>query len=240
MRLSQVAWRAASHAGEALSLDVNGRTLVFAGGRFKSYDRGRYAARPRRAVPLEGFSTTKSTQALGPTVECEASLDGDRALLLYRSKGWAFSEHVSLDALSSHLQGAMSICAHHPERARFVLHLDDGVTKHLKSGRVQTAPPAAIEVRGDLTRGLVVVHQGQTFTSGELRAAAETVLSAWPVGVRGQLDIRQAAVGAAGAHGEAIAGLYARSLIARRLGAHIDSLVGLNGRAGRDERVFEG
>ncbi|MBL8957927.1 MAG: hypothetical protein JNK82_44540 [Myxococcaceae bacterium] len=240
IRLSQLAWRAAANASEALSLDLNGRTLVYAGGRFKSYETGRYLERPRRAVPLERVAAPKSTQPLGPTVECEAVLDGDRARLRYRSKGWAFSEHVSLDALTSHLQGAMSICAQHHERPRFVLHLDDAITKHLKSGRVQTAPPATLEVRGDLTRGLVVMHQGQTFGSRELRAAAETLLSAWPVGVRGQLDIRHASVSVGGLHGEAIACLYARSLIGRRLSAHIDALVGLNGRERRDERVFEG
>jgi len=240
MRLSQLAWRAAANAAEPLSLEVNGRTLVYAGGRFKSYSSDRYAARPRRAVALESNAAQKSTQALGPAVECDAKLDGDRALLRYRSKGWAFSERVTLDALSSHLQGAMSICGQHFERPRFVLHLDDGLAKHLKSGRVQTAPPAPVEVRGDLTRGLTVVHSTQTFSSRQLRAAAETILSAWPVGVRGQLDIRQASVGVGGAHSEAIACLYARSVIQRRLEAHIDALVSLNGRARRDEASGEG
>ncbi|MBK7858992.1 MAG: hypothetical protein IPJ65_10310 [Archangiaceae bacterium] len=227
MRLSQIAWRAAANSGEPLSIAVGARTLRYADGSFKSYSTRLFHARPRRVVPLDVAPLNKNAQALGSVVECDAHLDGDGAVMAYRSKGWAFRERVSLDALSSHLNSTSAICAAHFEHPKFVLTLDDGLTKRLKSGRVQSAPACALEVRGDLTRGLKISCQGQTFASRELKAAAETILSAWQVGIRGALDVRFCAVGVSGAHGEAIACLYARSLVIRRLNEHIDVMVGL-------------
>jgi hypothetical protein len=240
MRLTQLAWRAAAKPNEPLAVTQADHVLLLEHGRFRRFRTEVFHARPRRAVLLDTAPSQRNPAGLGTTVECDARVENERALLTYRCRGVAFRERVALDVLASHLQGAMRICSGAAERTLFVLHLDAQLQKLLEARRTQTTPSSPLELKGDLVRGISLVIGEQTFDSRELRAAAETVLSTWPVGVRGQLDVRTVTVGVNGTHSDAMTRLYARSVIARRLSAHIDALVGLNGKRRRDEAGVEG
>ena len=101
----------------------------------------------------------------------------------------------------------------------------------LRTGRLSQVARCDLRVEGDVRRGL-------TFWVGEAsadsyRAAAQLVLSQWQVGLRGHLDVTELAVGIGGTDPSALQRLYLRSLLIRRLNAHIDACVGLKARRRR-------
>src|SRR5205085_2490125 len=74
MRLSQLAWRAASaaKAGEPLAVCHGEHVLLLEHGRFHRFRADVFHRRPRRAVLIDATPPPRSSAALGNAVECEA------------------------------------------------------------------------------------------------------------------------------------------------------------------------
>ncbi len=227
-RLMKLAWSAGTHRGLPLAAHAGGRVIELRDGRFRRYAPERFHAKPRRVVVLDELSWSKSARALGAAVECDVRLEGEQALLAWSAGGIVFRERVPLDVVERHLKSALRICAESPERSKLVLRLDERIERHIKAGRVQNAPSFTAVLRGSLPSGLELELLGQRFEGSELKAAAETMLSALPVGVRGHLDVVSARVGVGQVNGDALHQLYARSLVTRRLRSYVASLVALS------------
>lgn len=227
MWLKQLAYRAAqAQLGTQVAVRYEKKVLVYKSGRVRRFSLRAFSLRPREVLRLDA-APTKPSSALGPTIECDAALVGERVRLDYRDGALAFREWVPFQMVRRHLEVGEQICRTSAHRSLLVVREDDALRHRNQVGRVSDLPRCELAVEGDLVRGLVVVVDGERFTS--FRAAAQQVLSHWQVGVRGLLDVRSVNVSLKGLPTEGLPQLYARARALRRLNAHIDACVGLKG-----------
>lgn len=203
------------------------------GAGIRSFSVKRFAARPRLyiadpespdlapQVPTRGGAQRR----LGVSVDCLVSpLEGGRAAILYTdTEGYHLREEVPLALLEEHLQEAQVILRGAPSPTLLAVRTAGQLEAALSR---QSAPTRRIEVQveGDLVYGLRLRMMGETFGSGERwgwRAAAVAILSVWPGPDAGRIAVRVGTLDVAGEQADGLVRLYARSVVQRRLGAHL-------------------
>lgn len=245
VRLAQLC-RMGSSGEVPLAVEVGGRVqLLESTSDIRTFDVKRFAARPRLYV-ADPESPDLSPQAAAPraggqrrhgvSVDCLVSpLEGGRAAIIYTdSEGYHLREEVPLSSLEEHLQEAQLILRGSPSPALLAVRtagqLDGAVVRPGAPGR-----RIDVQVEGDLVYGLRLRMMGETFGSGERwgwRAAAVAILSVWTRPDAGRIALGIGDLDVAGEPAGGLARLYARSVVARRLGAHLNCATGLKGSGG--------
>jgi hypothetical protein len=222
--------------GAPPALEVGGRVLFLDERGVRRFRLDRFAARPRLCYPdpeapdLSPWAEDNlRTSAFGSraTITCHATRFGDETagVLYVDPEGFQLREEVPLSLLQEHLDDAQVLLRAEPSpmllSVRYSKELEHAV------GRYPAAAAEArvdIEVFGSLPFGLQVQIRGERFGRGQplgWQAAAQSVLAGWPSGATGRVAVKGVQVDIAFKPAGGMARLYARSLIVRRLGAHV-------------------
>lgn len=238
VRLVQLA-KAGGAAHAPLALEVGGRVLLLDGsGRVRHFALQRFAARPRRfvgdpespdlspEVPRGGAAPRRFGSSVDLLV---APLDASSAVLIYTdAEGIQLREVVPLSSLEEHIQEAQALLRTAPVPT--LLGVRVAGTLDPAALRSAGAPlRAEVAVEGELLHGLRFDVAGERFGVGQRwgwAAAAASILSVWPHGKAGRIVVRLGRITLRGAPAGPLARLYARSVVTRRLGIHLDRTQG--------------
>jgi hypothetical protein len=226
-------------AGSTLPIAVQSNGKVFlSGSRPRGWQLDRIFQRPRPAKPdpwaadisLSPDAPSSKLEFSGMGLGCYAGLNrGGLATMLFRdTSGLMLRETMEPTLVPEYLTQTMGILASGQKQAPFAIRMAPELVERLKQRAPAPEPRVDIRVTGDVPTGLVVEVFDQRFGAGQpfgWRAAAEAILSAWPIDSVGRIVVTQVAVSLNGLPSNGIARLYARSAATRRLKTHIQSLL---------------
>jgi hypothetical protein len=222
--------------GAPPTLEAGGRVLYLTESRLRQFKLGRFAARPRLCYPdpeapdLSPWAEDNlrvSNLGHRATILCHATRFGEEnaGILYVDPLGFQLREEVPLVFLAEHLADAQALVRQEP--SPMLLSVRYSKELELAAGRYGPAPTDGrvdVEISGSLPFGLQLQLQGERFGRGHplgWRAAAQTVLAAWPSGAIGRIAVKSVRVEIACKPVSGLARLYARSLALRRLQAHV-------------------
>jgi len=221
--------REGASEGAPVALEVGGRAIVTGGGRLRRYALSRFAARPRVYLPdpdapdlVLAPGERRPAALQGPSVvECCASLLGDgRAAVLYAdSAGGHLREVVPLAEIEDHLAETREVLRAADPQAVLAIRLSDELEPALRRTHRAGAGPGIV-VRGALPFRLEVDVPGQGGPGG-WGHAARALLARWPREGLSRVALLSLSVTAGGRRATGLLALYARSVVVRRLRAHL-------------------
>ncbi len=242
-----------AHVGNALAgappetpriVESAGSVYLLEGSKTRRWPLEMWARRPRRGLhDPEAEDLSVAPGVLPPAPEfsgnglgCFCSLGDDgRVTVLYRDRATVMlRERVEPIFLPEYLMGTERILASAPVSTPLALRMTSAVGEALSRRVPPPDPKVAVTVEGDLPFGLRIEMLGARFGAGagSWRAAAEAILSVWPVHGRGRVVVSAVKITVRNEPATGIQLLYARSVVSRRLEAHIGILLRtLGGRA---------
>ncbi len=234
-RLGRVAGRCRNHALEIpLTLEVGGRALAFEPDRpLRRFPVASYASRPRSfAADPEAWDfggavgAGRVSRTGGRAIDCLVwALDETQACVWYSTAdGLHLRETAPIASLEKHLEEGQRLARQSDPPMVMTLRAAPDV-----AARVARCDPfldnvVTVDIRGRLGLGLTIELGGEQFGAGTglgFRAAAEAMLSRWPPGIFGHLKVGAMDVDCGARQQSALHRLYARSIVYRRLRAHI-------------------
>lgn len=235
-RLTRLARRARAQVPHRpMAVELGGDVLVVSRQGFKHHAEPAFARRPVKCTfdpeaPDFGVDATQGRDVpSSPQLQCLAWTDDDRTarLLTTDEAGWVLRETVPLAYAEKWLTEAQALLRAEPQAALSV-RAANAMTRAALTVPTPAAPEVVVTLRGRLPFGLELELDGERYGGyGQLpwSAAALTILSRWPLGVRGR--VRFDAIDVTLPGDEPVSGLmrlYARSLATRRLYTHIEAL----------------
>jgi hypothetical protein len=192
----------------------------------------RFALRPRACV----FSSAAEGATNGPpapsgrlrrhpVIECQVSRLGEaQAAIVYVDEvGQRLREVIPIEHLADHLTETQALLRT-KSPALLMLRPTAEVAAIAGHRLGLDLPTVTLELHGELPWKMVLVIGADRFGRGEpmgYRAAAQVVLSSWQPGVLGRIAVSSVQVWLNGAPPSPMARLYARSMVLRRLWAHV-------------------
>jgi hypothetical protein len=216
-----------------LAIEAGGRVLAWGAREPKWFSISGFLSRPRQMKPdLEapdfgaGVAMPRSMRSNAASIDCLVwATDEHHAGILYAdADGFYLREEVPIQRVEQHLTEAQVLLRQSPSPAVLSIRVAAEIAEVVER-RVRASDECIdVTVSGLLPFGLRVELLGERFGAGEplsWTAAAEAVLSHWPVGIKGSLRVHSVFVEHNHRIVSGIARLYARSVARRRLMAHI-------------------
>ncbi|MEW5738131.1 MAG: hypothetical protein AB1938_04360 [Myxococcota bacterium] len=217
-----------------MAVEVGGDVVVVAQDGFKQHPEPSFARRPVRCAfdpeaPDFGADATQGRDVpAGPQLQCFAWCDDEKTarLLTTDDAGRVLRETVPLVHAEAWLSEAQALLRAEPQAALSV-RAANGMTRAALALPPALAPDVVVALKGRLPFGLELELDGERYGGPSAlpwSAAALTILSKWPPGVRGRICFAAVDVLAGEEPASGLLRLYARSLALRRLNTHIEAL----------------
>lgn len=232
-RLGRVAARCRTHAGDQpLVIEVAGFGLSVSGDQLRSWPADNFAARPRSFVAdLEAWDFGAAAAAGRPSrsgpraLDCLVwALDDFNACVWYSTyDGMHLQERVPYATLEQSMGETQKLVRAASPALVLAVRTAPEIAERISRFDPFLQHVVTVDITGRLPFGLTVTINGERFGANarySLRAAAETILSGWPPGHLGHLVVGRLELDGPESN-LAMTRLYARSLILRRLWAHI-------------------
>lgn len=217
-----------------VAIELGGDVLVVSAKGFRQHAEPTFARRPVRCAfdpeaPDFGVDASQGREVpSSPQLQCLAFADDDGTtrLLTMDDAGWILRETVPQAWAEDWLTEAQQFLRAEPQAALSV-RAANTLTRSSLTLHSAPAPDVIVTLRGQLPFGLELELDGERYGGrAELpwSAAALTVLSRWPLGVRGRVRFAAVDVTVGDEPVTGLLRLYARSLALRRLNTHIEAL----------------
>lgn len=234
-RLARVAARCRAHtAAVPLVFEIGGQAVSAIDGRLRHFPKATLAARPRAFVTdpeawdFGAAAAGGRPSRSGPrAIDCLVwSADAMNACVWYSTDdGFHLAEKVPFASLEQHMAETQKLVRLASPPRVLAVRTAPEIAERISRYDPRLENVVALEITGSLPFGLTVTLAGERFgarTGLSLRAAAETILSQWPPHQIGHLTVARLELDGRGSDA-ALAKLYARALVLRRLWAHIRS-----------------
>jgi hypothetical protein len=231
-RMTQLAQQQRDNAQTPVAAEAWGRMFLCKRGRIYKYSPARFLVRPQKCL-LSAAGTTAAPRMPGiRLIECNVSREGDKeARLTYRDgDSYQLSEVIPLEHLPEHLPETEALLRKGTTSCVLSISGARDLESMARRRFSELGKSVPVEVEGKFPFTLSLLTCQEQFLAGsELGwdAAALAILSTWPPEALGRIAVSGIEVAVDGIGAVGLMKLYLRSLVLRKLWAHIGRTVGL-------------